>query len=31
MGLNISNNPPQQSEVQPIADKLNALINALRK
>ena len=30
-GLTIANNPPQQSEVQPIADKLDELINALRR
>ena len=31
LGLSIGNNPPQQSEVQPIADKLDELINALRR
>ena len=31
LGLAIANNPPQQSEVQPIADKLDELINALRR
>ena len=31
LGLIIGNNPPQQSEVQPIADKLDELINALRR
>ena len=31
LGLTIANNPPQQSEVQPIADKLDELINALRR
>jgi hypothetical protein len=31
LSLTISNNPPQQWEVQPIADKLDELINALRR
>lgn len=31
LALTISNNPPQQSEVQPIADKLDELIGALRR
>ena len=31
LGLTINNNPPQQFEVQPIADKLDELINALRR
>lgn len=31
LGLTITNNPPQQFEVQPIADKLDELINALRR
>ena len=31
LNLNIANNPPQQSEVQPIADKVDELINALRR
>lgn len=31
LGLTINNNPPQQYEVQPIADKLDELINALRR
>ena len=31
LGLSIANNPPQQSEVQPIADKVDELINALRR
>ncbi len=31
LGLVIGNNPPQQFEVQPIADKLDELINALRR
>ena len=31
LGLSISNNPPQQWEVQPIADKLDELINNLRR
>ena len=31
LGLTISNNPPQQGEVQPIADKLDELINSLRR
>ena len=31
LGLIIGNNPPQQFEVQPIADKLDELINALRR
>jgi hypothetical protein len=31
LGLTIANNPPQQWEVQPIADKLDELINALRR
>ena len=30
LGLVIGNNPPQQGEVQPIADKLDELINSLR-
>ena len=29
LNLVINNNPPQQSDVQPIADKLDQLINAL--
>ena len=29
LNLVISNNPPQQSDVQPIADKLDQLINVL--
>jgi dihydroxyacetone kinase len=31
LGLTIANNPPQQYEVQPIADKLDELINALKR
>jgi hypothetical protein len=31
LGLSIVNNPPQQFEVQPIADKLDELITALRR
>ena len=31
LSLSIMNNPPQQFEVQPIADKVDALINALRR
>ena len=31
LGLTIANNPPQQSEVQPIADKVDELINSLRR
>ena len=31
LGLTINNNPPQQFEVQPIADKVDELINALRR
>jgi hypothetical protein len=31
LNLSIGNNPPQQYEVQPIADKLDELINALRR
>jgi hypothetical protein len=31
LSLTINNNPPQQWEVQPIADKLDELINALRR
>ena len=31
LALTIANNPPQQSEVQPIADKLDELINSLRR
>ena len=31
LGLTINNNPPQNFEVQPIADKLDELINALRR
>ena len=31
LGLSIGNNPPQQWEVQPIADKMDELINALRR
>ncbi len=31
LSLSISNNPPQQFEVQPIADKVDELINALRR
>ncbi len=31
LGLTITNNPPQQFEVQPIADKVDELINALRR
>ena len=31
LSLSIANNPPQQSEVQPIADKVDELINALRR
>ncbi len=31
LNLAIANNPPQNFEVQPIADKLDELINALRR
>ncbi|MEQ1862543.1 MAG: hypothetical protein ABMA13_21700 [Chthoniobacteraceae bacterium] len=31
LNLTINNNPPQQWEVQPIADKLDELINAQRR
>lgn len=31
LGLAIGNNPPQQGDVQPIADKLDELINTLRR
>ena len=31
LSISISNNPPQQFEVQPIADKVDELINALRR
>ena len=31
LSLTINNNPPQQYEVQPIADKVDELINALRR
>ena len=31
LSLTINNNPPQNFEVQPIADKLDELINALRR
>ena len=31
LSLTINNNPPQQFEVQPIADKMDELINALRR
>ena len=31
LGLAIANDPPQIGEVQPIADKLDELINALRR
>ena len=31
LSLTINNNPPQQFEVQPIADKVDELINALRR
>ena len=31
LGLSIVNNPPQQSDVQPIADKVDELINMLRR
>ena len=31
LSLTIGSNPPQQSEVQPIADKVDELINALRR
>ena len=31
LGLSIGNNPPQPSDVQPIADKVDELINALRR
>ena len=31
LSLTINNNPPQQSEVQPIADKVDELINSLRR
>ena len=31
LSLTINNNPPQQWEVQPIADKVDELINALRR
>ena len=31
LSLTINNNPPQQFEVQPIADKLDELINSLRR
>ena len=31
LSLSINNNPPQNYEVQPIADKVDELINALRR
>ena len=31
LSLTINNNPPQQFEVQPIADKVDELINSLRR
>ena len=31
LSLTINNNPPQQFEVQPIADKVDELVNALRR
>ena len=31
LNLSIANNPPQQFEVQPIADKVDELINSLRR
>ena len=31
LSLTINNNPPQSFEVQPIADKVDELINALRR
>lgn len=31
LGLSIGNNPPQNYDVQPIADKLDELINVLRR
>ena len=31
LNLVINNNPPQQSDVQPIADKVDELINSLRR
>ena len=31
LSLTINNNPPQQWEVQPIADKVDELINSLRR
>ena len=31
LSLTIAHNPPQQFEVQPIADKLDELINSLRR
>ena len=31
LSLTINNNPPQNFEVQPIADKMDELINALRR
>ncbi|MEO6754420.1 MAG: hypothetical protein ABIP85_21810 [Chthoniobacteraceae bacterium] len=31
LSLTITNNPPQNYEVQPIADKVDELINALRR
>ena len=31
LNLTINNNPPQQWEVQPIADKVDELINSLRR
>ena len=31
LSLFINNNPPQQSDVQPIADKVDELINMLRR
>ena len=31
LNLTIANNPPQQFEVQPIADKVDELINSLRR
>ena len=31
LGIFIGNNPPQPSDVQPIADKVDELINALRR
>ena len=31
LSLSINNNPPQPTDVQPIADKVDELINALRR